>query len=58
MKPYFESVDAEHDVILTSFSADPLQLSNFPLVRVREIDAQKGLESLVQCQKSGFATQV
>ena len=47
MKPYFGSEIAEHDVTITPFPADLLWLSNFALAKMRKIDPQRDMESLV-----------
>ena len=47
VKPYFGSKIAEHGVTMTSFPAGLLQLKKIPLAKMCEIDARRGMESLV-----------
>ena len=47
MGPCFGSEMSEHDVTVTSFSADLEELQDFSFVKICKIDKQEGHESFV-----------
>ena len=57
MPPYFLTRTGEHDVILTSFTADVAKPSKIPFVRMCEIDEGRGMQSLVAISPFDFSGQ-